>query len=460
MFKTISRFLFFAIIFFSCSIQSTVASTIKPLQHNKGIEEGKGNNGEFVEGVFIRSGVGYQGYSQEEIDALQEIRVPSNTKNITEAINKAIVKASKNKSKGKQGGKVIIEKGNYVVGTIVLKSNVHIRLEEGVVLQADQTDPKKIKKAKLVFDIGRNEYVENVSIIGEGTEETRAIIGYKRESTQQKVGGSRAFRLGAAKNVFIQNVTIQDDKTRFSGVVFAFKNKDFTDEGRASNVTVDHVRQINASYGYGLIQANVGKNLLFTNLICSGGVCARIETDNRYSKSPIGVANVRVENVTSIKGKAAVFLQPHTIINGDVHIDGAHSIGSQMTIEIRPGFEDPEGKGRFGENSSIKNVSAVYSLNSVVSFAGRSILPKCLLPYFKKDISVDPENLGVRQGPSVCAIGDFVGQFKIDVNTVSASIPDDETNPDNSLEARKLIANSRAYRGNDLDKQCGAGAYE
>lgn len=444
----------FSMMFLSCFSQSSVLSKNKNIKKENDLFA-------FIEGVFIRPGVGYQGPNQTEIDALPRFRVGSGEGDFTKTLNNTIAKASKSKTNGKLGAVVIIEKGNYILGTINLKSNVHLRIEEGVILQADQTDPKKIKVTKLVFNIGKDENIENVSIIGRGTEKTRPVIRYKRESPDPKTGGVRAFLLGAAKNVFIQNVTIQDDQTRFSGVVFSFLHKDTSDSGRANGVTVDHVSQINASYGYGLIQANAGKNLLFTNLICSGGVCARIETDNRSSQSKFGIENVVIENVTSIKGKAAVFLQPHNISNGDVYVNGAHGIESQMAVEIRPGYKDYEGSGRFGTNSSIKNVTAVYSMNSVVSKASKSALPQCLLKYFKKDPTLDSEKQeGVGLGPSVCAIGDFTQQIKININTVSASIIEGETNPDNSLEARKLIVNGPAYRGDNLTKQCGIAAYE
>lgn len=276
MLKKINCLFFFTIIFFVCCSQNSIEPTVVDAK-NEGTKKEEGNDSiRFVEGVFIRSGVGYQGYTQEEIDALPQFRIGSGEDNFTEAVNKAIAEASRCETNGKLGGVVVIETGDYIVGTIELKSNVHIRLEEGVVLQADQTDPAKYKVTKLVFNIGKNEPVENVSIIGKGTEENRPVISYRRESPKMKTGGARAFLLGGATNVFIQNITIQDAQTRFSGVVFSFLNKDYSDNGRANGITVDNVRQINASYGYGLIQANAGKNLLFTNLICTGGVCARI----------------------------------------------------------------------------------------------------------------------------------------------------------------------------------------
>ncbi len=425
------------------------------------INTAKKNNDQLNPGIFIRKGVGYQGPKEEDVNKLPKFYVDSNVKNFTKRTNELIRKASKSKINGIKGGVVVIKKGVYLTKELMLKSNVHIRLEPEVVLRADQRDPSKAYKTKMVFNIGRFEAVENVSIIGYGNENERPIIEYKRESAERGKGGGRGFSIGAAKNLFIQNVLIKDDETKFSGVSFSFLKNTYTDKGRANNVTVDNVEQTNASYGYGLIQSNTGKNMLFSNLKCSGGVCARIETDNRFSKSKFGVSNIRVENVMSVRGKAAVYLNPHNLSNGDVYIDGAHSINSSMTIEIRPGFHDTTGKARYGKNSSIKNVTAVYGLESTVHFSGKKHIPKCLLSCFKTNGElIDKENPKIRQGPSICVIGDFVGQFKIDEETVSASIPDNEKNPDNSIENRKMIVRGKAYRGSNPEKRCGELAYD
>ncbi|WP_108740110.1 hypothetical protein [Flavobacterium faecale] len=404
-----------------------------------------------VPAIFKVAGVGYQGPSQKEIDKLPVFTV-NPTENATKMINKAILEASKSKN----GGRVVLNPGRYVVDGLVLKSNVHILMRAGVLLRADQDDVSKRNQVKQIFEIGTEESLENVSIIGEGKGDTRARIKYVRENSDPKKGGSRAFSTGRVQNLFIQNVVIDDDQTRFSGVAFTFKKGDNSKDGCATNVTVDNVEQINALYGYGLIQANTGSNMLLSNLVCSGGVAARIETDNRGREAQIkvGVDNIRIENVTSVKGKCAVYFKPHNLVSGTVTVDGAHSIGSQLCIEIRDGREG----GRFAADSWIKNVTAVYTLDAPVHFSGKSSIPNCLLSYFKDDIKVDAENKGVRQGPSIAVIGDYVGQIKIDKASVSASVPA-HTELANTVAARVLIVTKDAYRGKDADKQCGEKAY-
>ncbi|WP_010136630.1 glycoside hydrolase family protein [Ochrovirga pacifica] len=409
-------------------------------------------------GIFKVKNVGYQGPNEKEIDQLKEFTVHPDDD--TETINKMIVKASKAQQHGKIGGKLVFEPGLYVVSGLELKSNVHIRLQPKVILEPNQSNPKHIKKAKWVFGIGKNEKVTNVSILGLGMGTERAIIRYKRESDLPKTGGARAFTIGAVTNLFVQNIWIQDDQTRFSGVAFSFQNKTYNETGCAKNVTIDYVKQTHAAFGYGLIQSNAGKNLLFSNLYSLGGVCARLETDNRTSKSLYGVDNVHVVNVSSENGKAAVYLNPHTLINGAVYVNGAYGYNSQMVVEIRPGYKDPTGKGRYGKDSWIKNVTAVYGLSAPVQYSAKKSIPKCLLSYFDANTQPDKESKGVKTGPSVCVIGDFVGQIAIDTSTVKARIPAKETNLDNTVAARKNIVNGAAYRGKDSKKFCGAAAYE
>ena len=448
--------LFFAILFSNKNVAQTYVKFIdNSIEHSEILDEK-----EAALGIFKVKETGYQGYSENEIQLLPEFVVKPG-KNVTTKIQRIIEKASTTVTNGKVGGRIIFEPGLYVVNGIDLKSNVHIRLMPNVIIEPNQSNISKAKKTKLVFGVGRKGAIENVSVIGLGKGKERAIIRYVRESDQPKTGGVRAFSIRRVTNLFIQNVLIQDDQTRFSGVAFAFEKGLQTESGRAKNVTVDFVKQINAAFGYGLIQSNSGKNLLFSNLHCTGGVTARLETDNRYSQSPFGVDNVFVRNVTNVRGKAAVYLNPHTVINGNIFVDGAHAINSQMAIEIRPGYKDTTGKGRYGEDSFIENVSAVYGLDATVQYSAKNFIPQCLLSYFKTNTQPDAESKkGIKIGPSVCVIGDFTGQIKIDGSTVSASIPSEETNPDNSLEARKNIVRKKAYRGKDKSKFCGIDAYE
>jgi hypothetical protein len=82
--------------------------------------------------------LGYtQNYKNKDIHNIKDYGARANGKTLnTMAIQNAIDAAHK----GKNGGKVIIPKGTYLTGSLVLKSKVHLYLEEGAVLLGS-TDP-------------------------------------------------------------------------------------------------------------------------------------------------------------------------------------------------------------------------------------------------------------------------------------------------------------------------------
>ena len=60
----------------------------------------------------------------------------------------------------------------------------------------------------------------------------------------------------------------------------------------------------------------------------------------------LGVDNIVVKNVASINGKAAVLLQPHSVLNGRVLVDGAKSEGSTWTLFLKNGFVGKDSRRR------------------------------------------------------------------------------------------------------------------
>ncbi|SIT11606.1 hypothetical protein SAMN05421766_11119 [Zobellia uliginosa] len=438
-------------------VQSVKATANANQIANKGVQKNLTPN------VFIKNGVGYQGPSQSVINTFPKFVVDELPKhNATQRIQAAIDQAS-----ARNGGRVIIRPGKYIVKEINLKSNVHIRLKPNVIMVADQRDqsPAARVKHKDIFLIGRRKNIKNVSIVGEGKGQSRPKFRYFRESKRNE-GGVRAFSVNGVKNCFIQNVLIEDNETRFAGIDFNFNFSDVSKAGRPTNVTIDNCEIKKGAYGYGLVQLNCGLNVLLSNLTGEGGITARIESDNRTFKSKtIGIDNAHVRNVLTINGNTSVLLQPWNVVNGNVFIDGAYAINCNFAVESQDGYQDTTGKGRFGPNSSIKNVAAVYGLTATGHFAHEKAIPNCLLRFFKKnEPSPDAEESGARVGPSICVVGDFVtreaNRVKVFGSTVSATVPNN-TNPANTVNSRVdiLTGNAIAHRGNDPNKQCGWRAY-
>ena len=128
----------------------------------------------------------------------------------------------------------------------------------------------------------------------------------------------------------------------------------------SENITVANIEMRGASIGYGLVQTNVGKNILLKNLSCHGGMTCRIEA-HTGRQFDLGVDNIVIKNVASVNGKAAVLLQPHSVLNGRVLVDIAKSEGSSWTLFLKEGFVGSDSrrraKGNFSKSSSFSNIS-------------------------------------------------------------------------------------------------------
>lgn len=101
--------------------------------------------------------------AQERVFDISEYGAKSGTESLqTEYIQAAIDAANNN-----GGGKVLISKGTFVCGSLVLKSNVNLHLEEGAVLLGSM-EPRDYTKINhgMAFLLADNQ--ENVSITGNG----------------------------------------------------------------------------------------------------------------------------------------------------------------------------------------------------------------------------------------------------------------------------------------------------
>lgn len=276
------------------------------------------------------------------------------------------------------GGEILIKKGDYELRQVNVKSNIHITIEAGTIFKIDNT----IGGKRFPFAIGVEEnkpIVENVRIIGLGTPSTRPKFVLEKFVQNGRKVFSRAMNFGYAKNVLVQNFTIEDDLTGGTAIAFNPVKIDVNSANIPENVTVTNVGMTGASIGYGLVQTNVGKNILFKNLSCEGGMTCRIEahTGRQYD---IGVTNIVIKNVVSKNGKAAVLLQPHSVLNGRVLVDVARSEGSSWVLFLKEGFIGPDSKrkakGNFDASSSFKNISMLATDNTArLSFKNYSQIP-------------------------------------------------------------------------------------
>ncbi|WP_111707044.1 hypothetical protein [Lutibacter citreus] len=396
-------FIIMLILFSSCSTKSQV---IKPI-----ISEVDVTDMNLYKPTPYRSdGAGYEGSDFKNLPkSRKKIFSHISDKNDTDALNELITNLN-----ALGGGEITITKGDYKFKNVILKSNIHIIIESGTIIGFDET-----KKGKaFLFNVGSGDnapLVENVKLIGLGNPDNRPkLVLHKFENTFW-----RAVMIGYVNNLLVQNFTIVDDLTK--GAAIAFNPSKINDEtvNIANNVTITNVKLTGGSIGYGLVQTNVGENILLKNLSSEGGMTCRIEahTGRHYD---VGVANIVIKNIVSKNGKAAVLLQPHSVENGRILVDGAKSIGSTWTLFLKNGFVAKDSKrrlrGTFAPNSTFKNISLISTDNTAtLSYKNYVFIPEELKSLYnppnfnpvKNDANNPSEELGKEsaiKGPSVAVI--------------------------------------------------------
>lgn len=399
----VKAFIIMLIVFSSCSTKSQVN---KPI-----IFEGDVTDINLYKPTPYRSdGAGYEGNNFNNLPKTRKkVFTHISGKNDTDALNKLITNLN-----ALGGGEITITEGDYKFKNVILKSNIHISIESGTTIGFDET-----KKGKaFLFNVGSGDnapLVENVKLIGLGNPDNRPKLVLKKFRNTFW----RAVMIGYVNNLLVQNFTIEDDLTK--GAAIAFNPSKINDETAnfAKNVTISNVKLTGGSIGYGLVQTNVGENILLKNLSSEGGMTCRIEahTGRQYD---VGVANIVIKNIVSKNGKAAVLLQPHSVENGRILVDGARSIGSTWTLFLKNGFVAKDSKrrlrGTFAPSSTFKNISLISTDDTAtLSYKNYVFVPEELKSLYnppnfnpvKNDANNPSKELGKEsaiKGPSVAVI--------------------------------------------------------
>lgn len=222
-----------------------------------------------------------------------------------------------------------------------MKSDVHVIFQSGVTVR-----PIEGKEVN-VFQFGKPEQIKDASLIGP---EDRVRFDFTALPTYTKV---RVVGVSDCDNFRIANLTIDDSRTVFSTISLDWDGVRDGVAKIARNGLIENVTANDAHYGYGAIQAHSGENIVFRNIKSVGGVAVRLETGLKpMNESGIGgLFNILVEDVTSVNGQAALMLQPHTMIHGDVVARNIRADGSEFAVYIANGFVSKE---RYGPDSSKK----------------------------------------------------------------------------------------------------------
>ena len=165
--------------------------------------------------------------------------VSDTTKYSTKAIQKAIDACSK-----AGGGRVVVPAGNYKIGSIRLKSNVHLHLEHGATLYGSTkiedyvpyaTDFKSLRTQGTTVQLVYGDKVENVVIDGYGTIDGCGRYFISNRGHDEGITRPHLLRFVQSKNVVVRDITIRNsgcwmqhylacDHVRIDGVTIFNRN--------------------------------------------------------------------------------------------------------------------------------------------------------------------------------------------------------------------------------------------
>ncbi|TPN86243.1 T9SS type A sorting domain-containing protein [Aquimarina algicola] len=261
------------------------------------------------------------------------------------------------------GGTIKIPAGNYSLGNIKLKSNVHIAIDKDAIITLEDGE-------KLVFKIGSRENqapIKNVKIYCDNCNTSLAMGEDNRYynfdfSSKSPGSDARAFTIEKAENFHISDFKVTDNGTKFSVmnliplITGKFDPKKPEDSERRAKAVPKKGDIINgyttgADYGYGLIQVQAAINVSFKDLYSGGGVTLRLESGagSTYigTKLDTDIAvmkGIEAYNIHGANGKGSLMLSPHGRIHGSVKARKIRSKGSAYAVEVSPGFIDREVK--------------------------------------------------------------------------------------------------------------------
>ncbi len=293
------------------------------------------------------------------------------------------------------GGKIIIPKGNYTFADIRLKSNVHIEINKNAIIKPNR---RVDDRNYAIFFVGQKNKatVENVSITCEDSND-RFTVDFT--GTNNKTAS--LFGMTNTKNFLIANINLIDVQTRFSAINMTHTynnadgdnrdafNADLNCNGKTNdpsddsddyffpeNGVIKNVSIFNGDYGYGVVQVQSAKNVLFKNLYGKGGVTLRLESGevalNNLQRPSVGLSiggihDIYAENIRCEDGNAALMVSPHAMQNGKIYAKDIWSKNTGFAVRLEGGYTTKAGykttigliDGTF-ENTVIQNVHAIY----------------------------------------------------------------------------------------------------
>ena len=307
----------------------------------------------------------------------------------TRTIQKAIDYISKT-----GGGRLIFEAGNYVTGSIYLKSNVTLHLQYGATILGstnpfDYVKDPKIKWMSMIFAVNQ----ENIGITGKGTINGRGFITANnmvnyihRGIYTDPLKLDRPNETNRPQNIYFRectNVTITDITLRDP----ASWNQTYD---QCKNLYVDNIYVDSKSYwnndGIDIVDCDgvVLKNSYFDaadDVLCfkshdANSICQNVVVDNCVGRSSAnglkfgtvsrgGFRNFKVTNITIFDTfrSAITFAAVDGGIIENIEVDSVRSINTGNVIFLRIGDRWSKGKKPSMKDIRISNVYAEVPFN-------------------------------------------------------------------------------------------------
>lgn len=260
------------------------------------------------------------------------------------------------------GGIIRIAAGTYCLTEIHLRSNIHLKIDSGVTIKPDLVGWPSGKNLR-IFLVGEDFYVENVAITNSEEDSQNPATWFKGDIPLGDYGGVRFVEFGNVKNFKFSGMSLTDTYSRFSNIVLNLPESENVAEISKQGLIKDIV-MTGMHVGYGVVQMQSGKTVLYKNLDGQGGVTLRVETGAAATNqvNEITVDDVVGRNITSRSGDAAFNMSPHRVDQGRVDIEGVVAINSTHAVQIAAGFigNKPgliERKGTFDSRSYIGGIT-------------------------------------------------------------------------------------------------------
>ncbi|NMH86873.1 T9SS type A sorting domain-containing protein [Flavivirga algicola] len=302
-----------------------------------------------------------------------------------------------------RGGVLILKNGVYRLRGLRLKSHVHIRCFNGVVIEPFGPGNMIIADGKDENGCTGCRVIENFSFTGLSNTSRFTINLTNRLGPGD---GSRSFKVGNARNFKIANINVIDNRTKFPTIEF-LPSRTFGMVGPSNNRQqraaaptrgfIENITGTGYNPGWGVIQIQAGNNLYFRNLEGNGGATIRMESGLGEGLSTLNTQNRAITKMDAIwgrfvrvvNGRCAVFASPHTHIQGFFDMRNITATNSEFAVFLAKGFRTIGNPGRPDESnfpigsfrsnrSTVRNITTTFGNSAQVRLQELRYMPCAL----------------------------------------------------------------------------------